>query len=57
MDDGKSIKNERWATNRFNLWSESVGLGLEVALVDMPLEEFANLLTCFFLCLYKDLGE
>ena len=57
MVDGKSIKNERWATDRFNSWRESVGLGSEVALVDLPLEKFADLLTCFFLGLCKDSSE
>jgi hypothetical protein len=57
MEESKSIKNERWAQNRFNSWRESVGLNTAVSIVELPLEDFADLLTCFFLCLCKDLGE
>jgi hypothetical protein len=57
MEETKSIKNERWAQNRFNSWQQSVGLDTSIDIVDLPLEEFADLLTQFFLCLCKDSGE
>ncbi|KAG0590571.1 hypothetical protein KC19_1G110600 [Ceratodon purpureus] len=57
MDESKSLKNETWAQNRFNSWRESVGLDTSISIVNLPLEEFADLLTRFFLCLCKDNGE
>jgi hypothetical protein len=57
MENGKSLRNEKWAENRFNSWRASIGLDTSVKLVDLPLEDFADLLTQFFLCLVKINGE
>ena len=57
MDKSKSVKNEKWATSLFNSWEALVGLSVELFIVELPLQEFVDLLTKFFLCHSKDNGE
>ena len=57
IDESKSINIERWATHWFNSWQKLVGLSIELSIVNLPLKEFVDLLTKFFLYLLKDNGE
>jgi hypothetical protein len=57
MEERKNIKNKRWTQNRFNSWRKSIGLNTTVSIVELPLKDYADLLTRFFLCLYKDSGK
>ena len=57
MEERKNIKNKRWTQNKFNSWRKSIGLNTTISIVELPLKDYADLLTRFFLYLYKDLDK